>query len=297
MGKVKISLCGATTVINEAGQRVEKLGGVKPRQVLEMLALSAGTPLSKDRIADALWDGAPPPSYLGTLESYVCLLRRALGAGRGRNSALQTTTTGYVLRTDIVSVDVAEVRALLAQARANAKDRVRLVAKALDLAAGELLVSEPYAVWAQEQRGCFTRELVTASTEAAGTALATGDTASAIRFARLAVDRDGLAEHAWQHLIRALADEGRHGEALKAYGELREVMLEELGAEPSTTSRAMYSELLQGMHRTSSPRNDRSELTTLISLLRQALEAVPGIEVPAGDESLTQIAVRVLSAA
>lgn len=297
MGNVKIRLCGVTTVTNAQGERVEKLGGVKPRQVLELLALSAGTPVSKHRIAEQIWDGAPPPSYLGTLESYVCLLRRSLGAGRGRNSVLQTTTTGYLLRTDGVSVDVVEARALLARARTSPEDRIRLVAQALDMLAGDLLVSEPYAAWAQGQRDCFTRELVTACTEAAADAHATGDTADAIRFARRAVEMDSLAEQAWQHLIRALADQGRLGEALKAYAELREVMLEELGAEPSVASRGLYVEILQGTRGTRDARGDRAELSTLVRLLRQALEAMPGVKLPAGDEGLSQIAVRVLAAA
>jgi DNA-binding SARP family transcriptional activator len=296
MQKIQVNLCGATSIVDANGQQVDKVGGVKPRQVLQLLALSAGSPMSKDRIADLLWDGAPPPSYLGTLESYVCLLRRALGLGRGRNSALRTTTTGYVLAADEIDVDVVRVRARLAEARLDVEQRIRLVDEALDMVNGELLASEPYAAWAQEQRACFTRELVTGATDAAETALDAGNTTATIRLARRAVTLEPLAEQAWQLLIRALADEGRQGEALKAYAELREVMLDELGAEPGETSRALYLHVLQGMRRSDRTRTDRHELSTLISLLRQALESVPGVELPAGDESLTQIAVRVLAA-
>jgi DNA-binding SARP family transcriptional activator len=294
--QIHIKLCGATTVINDQGERVDKLCGVKPRQVLEMLALSAGTPMSKDRIADLLWDGAPPPSYLGTLESYVCLLRRALGAGKGRNSALQTTTTGYVLRTDRVTVDIVQIREMLAEARTNPGQSRELVEKALDMAGAELLASEPYAPWAQEQRARLSHELVAGCTEAAIWSYEQGDTASTIRFARQAVQREALAEQAWQYLMRALADEFRHGEALKAYAELRQVMLDELGVEPSAASRTIYQDILDGMH-SNEGASDHTELSVLMRLLRQALENLPGVELPAEDAALTQVAVRVLAAA
>src|SRR3954453_9488463 len=95
--KLRIKLFGPTTVLLTDGTAVTDLGGIKPRQVLEMLALSVGTPVTKDRLGDQLWDGNPPRPYIATLESYVSLLRRRMGVGRGRNSALATTTNGYVL--------------------------------------------------------------------------------------------------------------------------------------------------------------------------------------------------------
>ena len=60
------------------GHRVSRtLGGVKPRQILAILALAAGRPVSKEHLADLLWDGEPPKGYRGTLESYA-----ASGAAR-----------------------------------------------------------------------------------------------------------------------------------------------------------------------------------------------------------------------
>jgi DNA-binding SARP family transcriptional activator len=97
--------------------------------------------------------------------------------------------------------------------------------------------------------------------------------------------------------MRALADEGRYAEALGRYAALREVMLEELGTEPSATSRSLYADLLQGSRTAGSAAGGRAELTMLLRLLRQALEAVPGVRVPELDADLTALAVRVLSAA
>jgi hypothetical protein len=43
------------------------LGGINPRQILEILLLNLGTPVFKDRLIDILWAGRPPAEALPTL--------------------------------------------------------------------------------------------------------------------------------------------------------------------------------------------------------------------------------------
>src|SRR4051812_18044022 len=93
-----VKLFGSTAVVIEDGAvAVTDLGGVKPRQILEILALSAGAPVPKDRLAELLWGGAPPKSYVGALERYVCVLRRRLGQGRGRGGGVGATSNRDLL--------------------------------------------------------------------------------------------------------------------------------------------------------------------------------------------------------
>src|SRR3954466_11102606 len=146
--KLRIKLFGPTTVMLADGTAVTDLGGIKPRQVLEILALSLGTPVTKDRLVDQLWDGMPPRTYIGTLESYVSLLRRRMGVARGRSSALSTTSNGYVLDPDQVEVDVREFSRLVAPGAATAEAALTRTEAALRLVQGDLLASEPYAEWA-----------------------------------------------------------------------------------------------------------------------------------------------------
>lgn len=298
MGKLRIFVCGETRALDENDNVVEKFGGVKPRQVLEILALSVGRPVSKDRIAQLLWDNEPPPSYVGTLESYVCLLRRALGA-KGRNSALQTTTTGYLLRADMVWVDFVEARRMLSLAgmSPSADERTSLVEQALTLLSGELLGSEPGAAWAAVQRAVHTRELTSSCTQAAESMLVAGETTLARRLSRLATGHEPLNELAWQLEMRALVQEGRDAEALSTYSRLRALLLDELGTEPSAASRSLYSDILQGPDSAPSSVSSHSEVSSLIRLLRQALESLPGVHVPDQDSRLSEVAVRVVAAA
>src|SRR4029077_14801535 len=95
MSQIRIVLFGETTVIDELGG-ARPIAGVKSTRILEMLALQQGQSLAKDVIADRLWDGAPPPSWVGTLESHISTLRRDIGS-TGRRSAVATTAKGYVL--------------------------------------------------------------------------------------------------------------------------------------------------------------------------------------------------------
>ena len=112
---LEIKLFGAMSVTTPNGTvTASELGGVKPRQILEILAISPGIPVPKHQLADLLWDGCPPRSYVSTLESYLCALRRKLGLERGRVSAIRTTNHGYVLDPAAATTDLHEFRLDLA---------------------------------------------------------------------------------------------------------------------------------------------------------------------------------------
>src|SRR3954453_23243023 len=161
---ISISLLGPIEVTVD-GQPIppSALAG-RQRQILQILALEAGSAVPKDRLADLLWDGEPPTSYVGTLESYVCVLRRTLGLASGRSSLVATTAKGYVVDRHAVGVDLSAFRRLIAPAPpastvtrsasrgrtaprppAAAGDGVAATAAALQLVRGELLAEEPYA--------------------------------------------------------------------------------------------------------------------------------------------------------
>jgi DNA-binding SARP family transcriptional activator len=265
MGKLRITLFGATRVERDGAHwDAAALGGVKQRQILELLATNLGTPVPKERLAERLWDGNPPLSYVATLESYVCVLRRRLGLGRGSLSALATTNKSYVLDPGQVTVDLVEVRSAL-ECAAPAD-----VLRVLDSLPGDLLATEPYAEWADEERAKFSQLLATVCTTAARLALQGGYTQPALRLARTAVQQSYFSESARQELMRALWLSGERTQALVAYAELRARMLEELGVEPGAASQELYVEILKGSH---TPEQDKLEVTTLLRLLQQALES------------------------
>ena len=297
---LQIRLFGPTVVLTDgANTQVSELGGVKPRQILEILAANPGTPVTKDRLADLLWDGEPPKSYVGTLESYVCVLRRQLGLGPGRTSPLATTSNGYLLDPASVSVDLAEFRRLVGMAAtAKPAQGLRLAQQAVALLRGELLASEAYASWARSEREHFQRDVLEACGRAAQNAHAVHDFDAAACMSRLAISYDPMAEDACQHLMRALSASGRGSQAIRAYFDLRTAMVTDLGLEPGPVSRALYMDILcdgpaQAPSHIGTGR-DNAEVKHL-RLLHNALEALTGVKLPTFDGPLAGMAERVLA--
>jgi DNA-binding SARP family transcriptional activator len=299
MTHIHISLCGRTTVTDDHG-RVRLIAGVKPIRILEMLALQQGESLSKDVIADRLWDGRPPRSWVGTLESHISTLRRDIGCV-GRSSALTTTAQGYVLTDAGVTVDVVELRRLLqAAGRADDRSRAALVIQAPDLRQGALLAGNMYSLWAEQARAEVDTLLLEACTEAARASYRLGDNATARSLAQRAIELDECAEGAWHVVLESLESDGRTGEALTAYGRLRAVMLDRIGIEPSIATRAVYARLLAhdaAATDAGGGDTDRAELRGLLRLLRQRLEGWPGVVVPEQDSRLAEIAANILAVA
>jgi DNA-binding SARP family transcriptional activator len=279
------------TIVEVDGERLPEaaLGG-RLRQVLEILAVNAGQPVPKEVLADQIWDGAPPATYVGTLESYVCVLRKRLGLTGGRRSSLATRDRGYVLDGPDVRVDLEEFRTLTRGVPRLPEDRVRTVLEALALVRGPLLAQEPYAGWAAQAREAFDRELTETLVPAAALANEIGVYDGAKLLARAAVERHPYCEVAWQELIRAQWRSGDRGQALGAYATLRQLLLDELGEQPSKPTQELYLAVLRedGDVRQTS---QRQELGLLLRLLRQALEGVPGVAVPTQDAGLSTAAI------
>jgi len=290
---IEIRLLGSTKVEVDGVEIPEASLGGRLRQVLEILALNAGKPVPKEVLADYVWEGSPPPTYVGTLESYVCVLRKRLGLVGGRRSALSTRDRGYVLEGHDVRVDVDVFRGLLTTA-ATGPERVGLALRAVDVVHGPLLASEPYAGWAAAAREVFDRQVAESLTPVADLANQLGEHTAARHLARLVIEREPYCEAAWQQLIRAHWLSGERGEALRTYSVLREVLLDGLGEQPSPASQELYLSILRSQddaRRATQPQ----EIDLLLRLLRQALECVPGVRVPSQDAALATAAVRVLA--
>lgn len=273
---ITIELLGRTTVSGEAGRLTGRgLGGVKPRQLLEMLALQPGVAVSKELLADRLWDGRPPDCYVGTVESYVCVLRRTLRLVAAAPTPVATVHGGYLLDAEQVQVDVLEVGRLLAGDE-------EAVGRALDLATGELLADDPYASWATEAREAFALLLGGACTRAAGQANAMGRHAHAARLSREALARCPYSEGALRELMVALARSGARAEAIRAYEQMRQRLAQDLELAPSAPTRDVFLDVLRAGS-PGSDQADRDELATMLAFIRQtltldptALRGVPG---------------------
>src|SRR5919204_2993477 len=65
------------------GGRPVALGAGKPRALLAMLALNAGSTVSSERLIEGLWGEQPPATAAKMVQLYVSQVRKALASSNG----------------------------------------------------------------------------------------------------------------------------------------------------------------------------------------------------------------------
>ena len=246
-GVIDISLYGPPRVTDLRRRLVlREFQGVKPRQVLYLLALNEGRPLPKEQLADLMWDGQPPRSWCSTLEGYVSLLRHALQAGvPARDSVVQTRSGSYLLDPDLVQVDVDRFSQLTREAAVQPPRRaLETLRAALGLVRGEILEGERCASWVLDARSRWLQRSQRAAIEAGKLSMLLGDPASAVDFGQYACDLDPLAEDAWALMIEGFWLTDRRSDALRSYSRLRVLLDRELGIGPRQALQRLYLAML-----------------------------------------------------
>jgi YVTN family beta-propeller protein len=232
------------------GQSVA-LGGSKQRAVLGLLLLNANETVSVDRLVDALWGESAPAGAVQSVRVHISRLRKALEDGRSADaSMLVTTSGGYELRVGDGDLDLARFERLyeagqnaLAGGRPDqASERLR---QALALWRGPALGDLAYEEFAQREAGRLDELRVAALEDRIEADLELG------RHAAVASELEPLiAEHPLRERLRrlqmlALYRCGRQAEALEAYREARETLVEEVGVEPGPELRELHEAVLR----------------------------------------------------
>src|SRR5205823_4521609 len=217
--------------------------------LLAALLLNAGRPVSLDELAEALWGPDPPPSARVTIQNYVMRLRKALGdTGTSR---IGTLPSGYAIQADASELDVARFEDLLCAARAAARERrwrdaADQARSAVSLWRGDPLADVGSELLADREVPRLAEMRLQALETRIDADLHLGCHADVITELRRLVARDPLRERLHAQLMLALYRDGRQAEALAAYQRARQVLVEELGAEPGTGLRDMHQQVLTG---------------------------------------------------
>ncbi|CAL9362620.1 AfsR/SARP family transcriptional regulator [Streptomyces sp. Tu 3180] len=226
--------------------------GPKVRQLLSLLVLQPGAVVSHGTLVDELWGKEPPKTALSTVRTHVYHLRKILREALGERTAhdpIETWSTGYILRALPEQVDAENFQRLARQGEA--------LLNRGDLAEGSRLVRQALALWrgdplADVASGPVLTQHVRHLEELR------------MRTLQLRIDADmrmGLhcqisaelkrlvACHPldeWLHgqLITALYRSGRRGDALHAYHDMRSLLREELGLDPSLELQTLYQAIL-----------------------------------------------------
>jgi PAS domain S-box-containing protein len=221
------------------------LGGVKPKQVLEILLSAQGHPVAKDRLAEGLWGEELPQNQAAALETYVSVLRRHLEPDRRHRRLILTEPRSYRFANEAADVDLDRFDELLERAARSPTEPRRLLEEAIAIARGSVFEDEPYAPWAFRLRERYQQLLVQARLDAAEAALADRDFRPARHHALSAVDLDPLNERAYRLLMMASYGLGEPGHALETYLRCRRLLAEELGVDPLEETEALYLAILR----------------------------------------------------
>ena len=225
------------------------LGGGQERALLALLLLSANRVVSGERLAEDLWGDHPPEGAAQALRVGVSRLRKALREA-GDDGVLVTQAPGYLLRIDPEALDAARFEALLAKGREQAaageqKEAAVTLGEALALWRGPVLADLADAPFARAEAARLEEARLAATEERVEADLACG------RHAELTAELDALTrahplrEHLWAQRMLALYRSGRQAEALRAYQDLRLLLGEELGIEPSAPLRHLEAAILR----------------------------------------------------
>lgn len=232
------------------GPLLVKVGGIElvidaaqERAVLSLLALRRGKPSSFGELIDALWGDNPPRSARKAVQNQVAKLRRVLPP-----DTIMTMADGYALCS--ADVDVALLEHLVGEGRRLTEDG--------DVGAAVTMLSDALMLW----RGAALPDLIgqavgvveaallneirrTLEEDLAELRLGQGDHRALIANLESMVAAEPLRERRWGLLILALYRCGRQADALRAYGNLRKVLREELGIDPSTELQDLETAILR----------------------------------------------------
>lgn len=228
-----------------AGPRANKV-----RTILATLLVRANTVVSVDTLIEELWGEVPPVTALSALRVYVSQLRKFLAEWGGTpGCALVTQPPGYLLQVGEGGLDLTDFEQLCAAGRkSRAEGAQELAAKfyreALALRRGSILGDLRMGP-VLEGAHLRLEEMWLATLERRiDVDLHRGHHLDLVGELRALVVEHPLHEGLGARLMIALYRSGRTGDALRAYRNMRDSLVEELGVEPGHEAQLVHQAIL-----------------------------------------------------
>ena len=244
---MEFRILGPLEVVHQGRSVV--LGGARERALLALLLLSANRVVPSERLVEDLWAGSPPEAAAQALRACVFRLRKALRAAGGADVVV-TRPTGYLVEVDSEGLDATRFEALVARARAQMADGDHVQAaetfrQALALWRGAALPDLPDAPVARGEAARLEEARLAATEERIEADLVCGRHGELVGELKALTRAHPLRERLWAQRMVALYRAGRQAEALRAYQELRRLLGDELGIEPSEALRRLEGAILR----------------------------------------------------
>ncbi|MGE5245438.1 MAG: AfsR/SARP family transcriptional regulator [Betaproteobacteria bacterium] len=249
--EVRVYLCGRVTV-ERAGRALSDaaLAGRQGRLLLAFLGTRRTQPVSKAQVIDAVWGERTPPSAETAINALVSKLRaamRRLGFPAPYGVATDLGTYQFVISSPWI--DVEEARTMIDRAegalRRNLTSEAWPSANVAATIARQPFLPDEDHPWVQQQRAHLQRVMRRALLVLSAVSVRNGEHELGIQHAADALAAEPFDETACQALMRAHAAAGNRAEALRIFANCRKLFRDELGAEPSEQTAAVFLEILR----------------------------------------------------
>ena len=227
--------------------RPVQLGGAKQRTLLALLALNANRVVATNQLLGTIWPDVPDRAH-ASMQVYVSNLRRLLSFD-GAEPVLVWRSPGYVLNVPSESVDLGRFRSMVEDARrhhAAGRD-----GEAVDLLRAALQLWRGGALEGLVRDGGIDRHARQLEAERRSALelridldLALGRARELLSEVQALVDQEPFDEGMAGRLMSAYYQAGRQADSLKVYRNLRDVLADELGVDPSPPLRALEADIL-----------------------------------------------------
>ncbi|KRV46512.1 hypothetical protein AQ490_11510 [Wenjunlia vitaminophila] len=247
---MQVNILGSLEVVDEGISL--SIPGEKLRAILAVLALTPGSPVSRDDLIDELWAEEPPRNAENSLQGHIARLRRILAERTGRESLrsiIQTSYSGYTLAIPTHDVDALRFYDLVLHAETVHEEHPRrtvvLLTEALRLWRGPALLDAGHGMICRMAYARLAETRLTAREQLFDAKLKLDMHRSVITELEQLHAQYPLRERFCEQLMTALYRSGRQADALDAYHRTRQRLAQDLGLEPGQALRAKFHEILR----------------------------------------------------
>jgi WD40 repeat protein/DNA-binding SARP family transcriptional activator len=222
------------------------LGGHKPRAVLAVLLLHANEPVSSARLVEAVWGEDETPELRKSLQVSVSRLRKALDDPE----IVATKGKSYEVRVRPGELDAERFERLVedgrrALASGQAEQASASLRESLALWRGPPLADLAVESFAETDIARLEEQRLAALETRVEADLAAGRHAALVGELRQLVADNPTRERLAGQLMLALYRCGRQAEALEAYRDARQTLVDEIGVEPGPELRRLHEAILR----------------------------------------------------